>query len=331
MEGKAFVIMVLSGLCTLPSCFPRQYHLVEEGKNWTEAQSYCREKFTDLATVDNQEDMAKLNEILGRHYKGIVWIGLYDDINSWRWSLENKSYYSEEEAEFRMWGGNEPDNLYNNESCVFIDWAGMWLDAPCSFKQPFICYNGAIEAQDSSRFILVNESKTWTEAQSYCRERYTDLASVRNQAENDEIKMKNQGSNAWIGLFRDLWKWSDGSATSFTNWNTENSEPNGYIAESCVASRYGKWEDWPCSQRFYFACYNDVPVTKQVVRVKLTKTDSSVDLEDLKEAILQQMNQRLKDRGLSGDVKLRWVKQPDGKIFHKEEKEEEEEESCNLI
>uniref|UniRef100_UPI003AAAFE93 C-type mannose receptor 2-like n=1 Tax=Centroberyx gerrardi TaxID=166262 RepID=UPI003AAAFE93 len=294
MEGKAFVIMVLSGLCALPSCFLRQYHLVEEGKNWTEAQSYCREKFTDLATIDNQEDMAKLNEILGRHYKGIVWIGLYDDINSWRWSLENKSYYSEEEAEFRMWGG-------------------------------------AIEAQDSSRFILVNESKTWTEAQSYCRERYTDLASVRNQAENDEIKMKNQGSNAWIGLFRDLWKWSDGSHTSFTNWNTENSEPNGYIAESCVASRYGKWEDWPCSRRFYFACYNDVPVTKQVVRVKLTKTDSSVDMEDLKEAILQQMNQRLKDRGLSGDVKLRWVKQPDGKIFHKEEKEEEEEESCNLI
>ncbi|XP_078147592.1 uncharacterized protein LOC144543496 isoform X2 [Centroberyx gerrardi] len=77
--------------------------------------------------------------------------------------------------------------------------------------------------------------------------------------------------------------------------------------------------------------YGQVPVKKQVVRVKLTKTDSSMDPEDLKEAILQQLNQRLEDQGLSGDVKLRWVKQPDGRILHKEEEEEEEEEeSCNL-
>ncbi|XP_071395465.1 P-selectin-like [Centroberyx affinis] len=231
MEGKAFVIMVLSGLCALPSCFPRQYHIIEEPKTWTEAQRYCREKFTDLATVDNQEDVAKLNEILGRHYEGSVWIGLYDDINSWRWSLEKKSYYGEGEAEFRMWASNEPDNFYNNES---------W----------------AIKAQDSSRFVFVNESKTWTEAQSYCREKFTDLVSVKNQAENDEIKMKNQGHDVWIGLFRDLWKWSDGRAMSFTNWNTENNQPNGCIAESCVVTSYGKWEDWPCGQRFYFACYS---------------------------------------------------------------------------
>uniref|UniRef100_UPI003AAE14F2 putative C-type lectin domain family 20 member A n=1 Tax=Centroberyx gerrardi TaxID=166262 RepID=UPI003AAE14F2 len=257
MEGKAFVIMVLTGLCALPSCFPRQYHLVEELKNWTEAQSYCREKFTDLATVDNQEDMAKLHDITGRYHNGHVWIGLYDDINSWRWSLENKSYYGKGEAEFRMWASTKPSNLFT-KTCAGMGTDAAWWDGRCNATFPFICYNGAIAAQDSSRFIFVNKSKTWTKAQSYCRERYTDLASVRNQAENDEIKtIIPQGTDAWIGLFRDSWKWSDGSATSITNWNTKNSEPKDNITEACGMSRVGKWETWLCSHRLFFVCYSE--------------------------------------------------------------------------
>ncbi|XP_071369374.1 secretory phospholipase A2 receptor-like isoform X2 [Centroberyx affinis] len=327
MEGKTLIIIVLSGLCALPSCFPRQYHLVEDSKIWTEAQSYCREKFTDLATVDNQEDVAKLNDIIGRYHNGKVWIGLYDDINSWRWSLEKEGYYGEGEAEFRKWRVNEPGH-YSTENCAAVNRAGKWWDDDCSKRKQIICYDGAIEAQDSSRFVFVNEAKTWTEAQSYCRERYTDLASVKNQAENDEMKMMiPPGKVAWIGLFRDSWKWSDGSGKSFSNWNTEE---HGTIAKSCGFVSFGKWKVWPCRQKFYFACYSE-PVKKQVVRVKMTKKDSSVNLEDVMEAILQPINQRLKDKKLSEDVKLRWVKQPDGKIFHKEEeKEEKEEMSCNL-
>lgn len=36
---------------------------------------------------------------------------------------------------------------------------------------------------------------------------------------------------------------------------------------------------------------------------------------------VSQFNQRLKDQGLSEDVKLKMVKWPDGKFFHKKEKE----------
>lgn len=43
---------------------------------------------------------------------------------------------------------------------------------------------------------------------------------------------------------------------------------------------------------------------------------------------VSQFNQILKDHGMSADVKLSWVKQPDGKIFHKKEKEEGEQ-SCD--
>uniref|UniRef100_A0A667WZ51 C-type lectin domain-containing protein n=1 Tax=Myripristis murdjan TaxID=586833 RepID=A0A667WZ51_9TELE len=119
-----------SWLGSLPYCFPRQYHLVEKSMTWTEAQSYCRQHYTDLATVSSEEDVAKLNDPLGSHRS---WIGLYDDINSWRWSLQNKSYYGEGEAEFRMWSSGQPDNYGSNEHCVVMSTSGT-----CQRKKKYI-------------------------------------------------------------------------------------------------------------------------------------------------------------------------------------------------
>uniref|UniRef100_A0A667WJI0 C-type lectin domain-containing protein n=1 Tax=Myripristis murdjan TaxID=586833 RepID=A0A667WJI0_9TELE len=133
---------------SLPSCFPRQYHLVETSVTWTEAQSYCRQHYTDLATVSSEEDVTKLNDTVGRHHS---WIGLYYDINSWRWSLQNKSYYGEGEAEFRIWFSGEPNNYRSYENCVIMDPDGLWFDTPCFSERPFVCYNG--ENKTSGEFI----------------------------------------------------------------------------------------------------------------------------------------------------------------------------------
>jgi len=95
---------------------------------------------------------------------------------------------------------------------------------------------------------------TWPEAQSYCREHHTDLASVRNMEDNQMVhNVVPSGESVWIGLYRDPWKWSDGSDSSFRNWDPL--KPHG--SSGCVAadlSADGLWETLDCNVKSAFIC-----------------------------------------------------------------------------
>ncbi|XP_029361837.1 mannose-binding protein C-like isoform X2 [Echeneis naucrates] len=253
----------------------------------------------------------------------LAWIGLHRGVATWKWSLLNLTFYKKGEAEFRNWRTGEPNNCGGSEDCGMMLSDGMWNDESCAVLQLPICIN---VNSSNEIFILMNKLMNWNEAQKYCRERYTDLVSVRNSEENQKVKdLIPDRRGAWIGLFKDDWKWLDGSNSTFRNW--EKTQPNNnFGSENCAVmsfGQHGKWHDWPCTEEKAFICYDSVVSKKVFIRVKLIESQASLDLNqaNVTEDILNQLKQKLKDKGVDEDTfQLSWRKQSDGKIFHKERK-----------
>ncbi|XP_036444196.1 C-type mannose receptor 2-like [Colossoma macropomum] len=297
--GRTFPFLCYSAV---PS---RQYHFVNETKSWTEAQRYCRENYTDLATIDNMEEMNRLINTVNGSYSGLAWIGLYDDLDSWRWSLDDESFYKEGERDFRGWY-HQPDNYYGKELCVYMSSRGEWFDTPCTDIRGFVCYNS-----NNSTYVWVSEGKTWAEAQSYCRNNYTDLASVRNQTELQQIIRISNGNAVWIGLYRNR-RWSDQSNSTFTYWRPEiqyaTQEPdNGVYSgqngnQHCTAVDYsGYWTDEDCFASFPFLCYSG-HVMGLRVQVEDEKSRSGSQIEGL---VLMQLQDELIRLGLPSNFTLK--------------------------
>uniref|UniRef100_A0A3B3WJC3 C-type lectin domain-containing protein n=1 Tax=Poecilia mexicana TaxID=48701 RepID=A0A3B3WJC3_9TELE len=78
------------------------------------------------------------------------------------------------------------------------------------------------------QFLYINENKTWTEAQQYCREKHTDLVTVTNMKDMKRLINISAGEmkEAWIGLYYQTdgnrtWYWSLPGVEfneSETNW-----------------------------------------------------------------------------------------------------------------
>ncbi|XP_041091038.1 uncharacterized protein LOC121304139 [Polyodon spathula] len=220
----------------------RKHVFVNTLKSWSEAQSYCRENHTDLATVRSQEEAKQLFSIPGVSLIDTAWIGLYrDDTQNWQWSNGYNVIYK-----------NWTENLF----CVSINSVGQWEDRVCGEMSAFMCYQETNNI--AKRYTLIQELKTWTEAQQYCREYHTDLVSIKNASENEDLVRKAQGVPFWIGLFNEPWKWShQGDNYTFHYWKIL--EPNNWEGkQKCVRMfNSGEWGDKECDLLYPFFCYDD--------------------------------------------------------------------------
>ena len=111
---------------------------------------------------------------------------------------------------------------------------------------------------------------TWTEARDYAAEQtYEDpdtgvllighLVTIQDQAEQEYVASHFSGGafdQIWLGAFRyshvgpelaDNWVWVTGEEWSYTNWDTNNNQPNSYDEDYArLLSFFGwKWHDFP--------------------------------------------------------------------------------------
>ncbi|XP_068584469.1 putative C-type lectin domain family 20 member A [Cebidichthys violaceus] len=313
MERRLFGIFLISGLCHFTSSLHhRQYNFINEAKTWLDARQYCRDKHTDLASVNDEEDLQKLPGLIesGVSY---AFLGLY---RVWGWSLSDADDYKEGEQAHWKWTSGEP--LAKQHHCGSIGATGEWFATACNNSLNFSCYDGSKTAP-SERFSPGNGTVTWLAAQTYCRERHTDLARVRSRLENEELQRMAKEDPVWIGLTGTSWAWSDGSETSFAPWKPLRPSSNGDCAALKVNSEPHWMIDWDCAEKLPFFCYS-APVRKQWVRLKLT-VDSSVDMTDpaVKESVLKWVERKLSDKGATKDVKVSWRKLPEKQENIKEE------------
>uniref|UniRef100_A0A3B5BIP5 C-type lectin domain-containing protein n=1 Tax=Stegastes partitus TaxID=144197 RepID=A0A3B5BIP5_9TELE len=94
----------------------------------------------------------------------------------------------------------------------------------------------------------------WTDAQEYCRTTYTDLTSIRYQADFDIISAKIGDRLIWVGAFADSWKWSEGRDSSFRHWPP--SKKFWELNEECgvLTKNNDRWGSLPCSEKRPFLC-----------------------------------------------------------------------------
>ncbi|XP_026173587.1 putative C-type lectin domain family 20 member A, partial [Mastacembelus armatus] len=203
---------VFCGLCFPSSCVPHsQFVFIKTPKTWYEAQSYCREKCFDLATINSMTEMKTVLELVKNQNYDAAWIGLWKGgAATWHWSLADEDFYKEGERNYFI-STMAPSDV----NCGGY-YQGKLASYSCGSLRYFLCFDGKKTGAD--QYIVISQSMGWTTARDYCRTYYTDLASLRNNAENQMIQNVSGQMTVWLGLFRDIWEWSDQTYSSMRYW-----------------------------------------------------------------------------------------------------------------
>ncbi|XP_016122075.1 uncharacterized protein [Sinocyclocheilus grahami] len=184
----------------------REFQLINERFTRTLAVNACQTNFTDLATVYDQQDNIQLRTLLiNATGPRSGWIGAFIGNSS-----RNK-WSNGDDVTFRR---NTTSHAVSR--CAAMTSNGGWEFLTCNETRHFMCYKQDVERA----YRLILRKKTWFEAQLYCRENHTDLVSIRNEEENEQVQEDGNESRSpfWIGLLEDRVEWSDRGQSAYRNY-----------------------------------------------------------------------------------------------------------------
>ncbi|XP_023561199.1 macrophage mannose receptor 1 [Octodon degus] len=258
----------------------------EELKSWQEARKACIGFKGNLVSILSEKEQAFLNSHM-KDSTSNVWIGL-NDVNS-----EHKFLWTDGRGvRYTNWGkgfpgGRRSSLSYEDTDCVVIMGgksrdAGKWMDDICENKKGYICQtlpdlsltnspttipaNGFIKYGESS-YSLMKHKLSWYEAEKYCKEYTSLIASILDPYTNAFLWLKMQSFNVpvWIGLNSNLtnsdYIWVDKWRMRYNNWAAN--EPK--LKSACVYMDVnGFWKTSHCNESFYFLCKrsDEIPATE---------------------------------------------------------------------
>uniref|UniRef100_A0A3B1JTG7 C-type lectin domain-containing protein n=1 Tax=Astyanax mexicanus TaxID=7994 RepID=A0A3B1JTG7_ASTMX len=248
-------LLFFTAVCGVSPYVPHRYHFVNQSTTWTEAQSYCRQTYTDLATINNMDEM-KVNDTLKGKGGAYVWIGLdRGDTGKWGWSLGDGNF--DTNSSFRYWFPNQPDITDKCAAASVMD-QSQWHDVNCNTSYPFICYE--------NKLVLIKTNRTWKEALRYCRENHVDLVSVHSEEIQlwvKDVAQKASTDHVWLGLHHTctlcFWFWMSGDFICYENWapgnETEGEDCSSVERTGAVQARGDQqWVSLPENQTLNFIC-----------------------------------------------------------------------------
>ncbi|XP_055057230.2 macrophage mannose receptor 1-like [Misgurnus anguillicaudatus] len=298
-------MFILTGLLCSASGLWRDYEYINRKMTWTEAQSYCRERYTDLATVDSMVDVNTMINLVNETdgYTGSVWLGLTrKNQSNWGWSMGDDTL-----TQYSAW---DSPNASSEGACGYSN-NRTWFTTSCSTELYFMCYKAG------NIFVNCLYGRNWTDAQAHCREKYVDLLTVHDLGDQERLYTKGV---VWIGLFIDSWRWSDQWNLTFRNWAvgypSVKSESGDCVAMSIAAS--GKWAHDNCSLQRPFICHGTQMNKQQIIRVNLSCENCNLNDSSLQMTTMSKINKKMQSLGLGTYNDVMWMKDEGGEVFHME-------------
>uniref|UniRef100_W5L4U0 Mannose receptor, C type 1b n=1 Tax=Astyanax mexicanus TaxID=7994 RepID=W5L4U0_ASTMX len=296
------------GFVTGPGCKPGWvrygyycYLAGSETKTFEEAKQMCEKTGSYLADITNRYENAFLVSLIGARPEKHFWIGLSNAKirHIFQWTNTKK-------VPFTHFNAGLPGR---RQGCVAMTTgilAGLWDVLSCTNAEKYICkqkaegvittpappttpaftckkgWNPLADRDICFKLFQTEPSKrkTWSEALDFCRELGGDLLSIHSAEFTNSHLQKCQ---AWIGYsIQDPsagYTWSDGSSSSYENWDI--GEPtNLHNAEKCAVVsfllRTGVWMDKQCSDRQDWFCEIRKGVTPKEVNIT-SKTYNKTD------------------------------------------------------